>query len=469
MPGDSIGNIGLMPLVHDDLSVTTAYGIRIGPPAIDSLGIPVYDLKSMTTVGDTSVLRSPLLAGGWSLAHLDGQGGVSALVGADLKGARRWRILSVPEETIPADGQLAALTRLLGPPVVPRSGQAGPLIGFNGEMGQVFLVTIDGLPIQDLGGDARVKPYWLMPQARRGMVVGDTSFRQEHFHPSLGQLDDGTIVLVAGFDHSTLVRLEGFESIRRRDFGNIDLDDRAFQSLPGSVVQRGRREGREHLAIALLDADGAPRVDGRLDDWPATTDWAPIGDRARAAVCVAGDRLYAAFRTGEPGLLDSATGGDVRYQFKHGGALDLMIATNHNRDRRHNEAEPGDQRLLITRVEGHPRAVLFRPRFAAASPAEQVVYQSPIGNQKFDQVRDLSTAVALAAHEGDYEVGFPLDQIGLVPEKGREILGDIGILRGQSGQTVQRIYWNNLDTLLVSDLPSEARLQPGRWGVWKFD
>ena len=42
-----------------------------------------------------------------------------------------------------------------------------------------------------------------------------------------------------------------------------------------------------------------------------------------------------------------------------------------------------------------------------------------------------------------------------------ESLGDLGVPRGQSGQTVQRIYWNNLDTLLVSDLPSEARLQPG--------
>ncbi len=213
-PGDSIGNIGLMPLVHDDLSLTTAYGVKIGAPTIDSQGIPVYDLKSTTVVGDTSVLRSPLLAGGWALGYLDGEGGVGALVGADLKGARRWRINSVAEQLIPADGQLAALTRPLGPPVQPRAGQAGPLIGFNGEMGQVFLVTIDGLPIQELGGDARVKPYWRMPRARPGMVIEGISFEQEHFHPSLGQLADGTIILTAGFDHSSLLRLEGLESVR---------------------------------------------------------------------------------------------------------------------------------------------------------------------------------------------------------------------------------------------------------------
>jgi hypothetical protein len=27
---------------------------------------------------------------------------------------------------------------------------------------------------------------------------------------------------------------------------------------------------------------------------------------------------------------------------------------------------------------------------------------------------------------------------------------------------------DNLDTLLVSGLPGKARLQPGRWGIWRF-
>lgn len=469
MPGDSIGNIGLMPLVHDDLSVTTSYGTRLGAPAINAQGVPVYDLKSITTVGDTAVLRSPLVAGGWALSDLDGEGGVDALVGADLKGAKRWRINSIPQQVIPSEGQLAALTRPLGPPVQPRTGEAGPLIGFSGEMGQVFLVTIDGLPIQDLGGDARVKPYWRMPQARRGMIVEGISFQQEHFHPSLGQLADGTIVLVAGFEHSSLLRLEGLESVRRHDFSRLDLDDAALQSLPDHVSEPVRKESRQHLAIALKDSTGAPRVDGQLDDWPGTTAWAPIGDRASASVCVAGDRLYAAFRTGEPGLLETAAGGDVRYQFKHGGALDLMIGSDRGIERRGNVPAPGDTRLLVTRVEGRPRAVLYRPLAAGAPASEQVVYQSPIGKQSFDQVLDVSDAIALGGRGGDYEFSIPLERIGLKPEKGREILGDLGILRGQGGQTVQRIYWNNFDTLLVSDLPSEARLQPGRWGVWRFE
>ncbi len=318
-PSDSIGGIGLMPLVHADLSVTTSYGIKIAPPVIDSNGVPIYDLKTVTTVGDTSVLRSPLVAGGWALASRDGHDSVEALLGVDLQGGRRWRINSVPERLIAPEGQLASLTRVLGPPVSPRTGEAGPLVAFSGEMGQVFLITMDGLPIQDLGGDARVKPYWRAAHAERGMIVGGISFQQEHFHPTLGQLADGTTILVAGFAHSSLLRLEGLESVRRVAFGKLELSESALETVSAQLREVVPSEGQQHLAVAVRDARSAPTIDGRLEDWPENTAWAAIGDRARAAVCIAGDRLFAAFRTDDPGLLETAAGGDVRYQFKHGG------------------------------------------------------------------------------------------------------------------------------------------------------
>jgi hypothetical protein len=31
------------------------------------------------------------------------------------------------------------------------------------------------------------------------------------------------------------------------------------------------------------------------------------------------------------------------------------------------------------------------------------------------------------------------------------------------------VYWNNKGAQIVSDLPSEARLEPVNWGVWRFD
>jgi hypothetical protein len=103
-----------------------------------------------------------------------------------------------------------------------------------------------------------------------------------------------------------------------------------------------------------------------------------------------------------------------------------------------------------------------------APKGRDVLYQSPIGRVHFDEVADISGSVVLAGHDGVFEFSVPLGVLGLRPEKGAEILGDLGILRGDGAQTTRRIYWNNLDTGLVSDLPSEARLRPTNWGVWRF-
>jgi hypothetical protein len=76
--------------------------------------------------------------------------------------------------------------------------------------------------------------------------------------------------------------------------------------------------------------------------------------------------------------------------------------------------------------------------------------------------------VQVAEQNGDVELSLPLELIGLTPRLDQQLHADLGVLRGNGTQTIQRSYWNNLDTAIVSDIPSEARLQPANWGVWKF-
>jgi hypothetical protein len=184
-------------------------------------------------------------------------------------------------------------------------------------------------------------------------------------------------------------------------------------------------------------------------------------------VIVADGQLYAAFRTGDPSAL-SNSGGDIRYLFKTGGALDLMIGTDPGADRKRRTPAPGDLRLLLTRVQGHTKAVLFRAISPGVPKGRDVTYQSPVGKTNFDEVEDISSRLQLAESAGDFELSLPLEILGLRPVVGAEILGDLGLLRGDGSQTTQRIYWNNLATTLVSDIPSEARLEPGNWGIWKI-
>jgi hypothetical protein len=49
------------------------------------------------------------------------------------------------------------------------------------------------------------------------------------------------------------------------------------------------------------------------------------------------------------------------------------------------------------------------------------------------------------------------------------IRGDVGVLRGNGFQTLQRVYWSNKATGLVSDAPTEADLTPQFWGEMRFE
>src|SRR5262249_27117388 len=122
-----------------------------------------------------------------------------------------------------------------------------------------------------------------------------------------------------------------------------------------------------------------------------------------------------------------------------------------------------------TKVDGRAVAALYRAIAPGAPESQRVIYESPIGRVVFEQVLDVSKTVALAAHNGNVEWSIPLAVIGLKPAKGMELLGDIGWLRGNGRQTVQRLYWNNFNTVTVSDLPTEARIEPAHWGIWKIE
>ena len=46
--------------------------------------------------------------------------------------------------------------------------------------------------------------------------------------------------------------------------------------------------------------------------------------------------------------------------------------------------------------------------------------------------------------------------------------GDIGVLVGNGVETSARLYWANDSAGIVSDIPSEAKLVPANWGLWRF-
>ena len=162
--------------------------------------------------------------------------------------------------------------------------------------------------------------------------------------------------------------------------------------------------------------------------------------------------------------------------FKTGGGLDLMIGAP-GADPKRAKPVAGDQRLFVTRVGGKTLAVLYRA--VVPGTREPVPFSSPARTITIDRVEDVSADVQLAsAVERDekgktrlatYELSVPLARLGWNPAEGGPMQGDIGVLRGNGFQTLQRVYWNNKATGITADVPSEAELTPRLWGRWRVE
>jgi hypothetical protein len=109
----------------------------------------------------------------------------------------------------------------------------------------------------------------------------------------------------------------------------------------------------------------------------------------------------------------------------------------------------------------------------AAPKTENKTYSSPVGSVKFDSVAVLdSTKVVITKSAKGYtvEASIPLAALGLKPEAGLEIRGDVGFISSDAGGLINtaRTYWSNKNTGLVNDLPGEAAIRPGDWGSMQF-
>ena len=236
-------------------------------------------------------------------------------------------------------------------------------------------------------------------------------------------------------------------------------------------TQRQQNQGRGVLEIALRRT--APVVDGKLDDWIDAT-WVDIDKsgvpanfnsnskpyNVTCALAIAGDRLYAAFRTGDEKLLRNS--GEVQMRHSRPEARSSHAWDQWGRGPKRSAPAAGDLRLLVTSAHGRPLAVLYRP--VVPGTKNPVPFSSPWRTITLDRADDVSAQVQLAGAGGNYELSIPLAVLGLEPRAGQSLKGDVGILRGDGATTTARIYWSNKATGITADVPSEAMLTPQLWG-----
>jgi hypothetical protein len=376
-------------------------------------------------------------------------------------------------------GEIIGATRLLGGFVTPRSSDVGRVWAINGNQGDIYLFTADGLFIAQLFQDFRVGKPWNLPYARRNTLLNDLTLGGENFFPSITQTPDGNIYLVDG-SRTSIVRIDGLNTLRKLEAMPLEVTvdqlrqaqsfltqrEASRQSLLGPQtldvkIQAGPQPQLKDLAASLQSAQWAT-VDSRITQ----VGWNRKSDVVEAAISISGDRLFADFRTNDPNLLANS-GAVTNAPFKTGGALDLMIGTDPKANPKRSKPVAGDIRLLVYQVKGQTKALLYRA--VVPGTRNPVPFSSPSQTITLDQVQDVSDQVQLFSANGNYAFSIPLKTLGLSPAAGQSVKADIGILRGNNGiQTNQRAYWSNKATGITSDVPSEAELTPELWGTWVF-
>jgi len=495
--GITVGDDGSFLVSHLGPDPDHQHATRFKPVRFTEQGAPVYDIASGEALAPAQFPGGDggdqLLAGtdGW-LVMTSAPPPFSKLgLGGAKNGIPAWSYPSLwpglhpsHNAAVPTEpGMLVGTTRLLGDLVTSKGSEAGPLFFINSNQGNIYAFTQDGLFVANLFGDFRQVPYWEMPAPARGMRVNDLSLGGENFFPSVAQTSEGQVYLNTGATMS-IVRVNNLDTIRMIAPFPLQITAEDLKKAQGFVMAREAirqaEQGSGVLAVAI--GGSAPAVDGNLDDW-GHAQWAPIDHRGTAAwfnsdakpwdvdgaVAVANGKLYAAWKTGDPKLIQNA--GDIpNALFKSGGALDLMIGADPTAKPNRPAPVAGDERLLVSLVGGKKRALLYRAVVAGTAEKDKVPFNAPWHGITLDRVDDVSDQVELAADKaGNYEIAVPLSVFGLKPQAGMRIKGDIGILRGDGKQTTQRIYWANKATAMVSDVPSEAELTPALWGTWEFD
>lgn len=487
--------------VMPDLSFCVAQlngaAMQFSPVSFTADGIPVYQIDKRKVLvkgvqppgssGGNQVLVTP---DGWTVVTQ----GIQPFHRYSLSGAKDGKPMwsypdlwpglhaghSAPVPSFP--GELIAATRLLGGTFTLKGTDAGPLWAINSNHGMVYIFTADGLFVSTLFEPMRTGKPWNMPVAERGMSLKGISLREENFWPGITATAAGEVYLVDG-DRSSIVKLDGLQSIERLPLTKIEVTGEdlkksiAFQV--STETARQQNAGNGVLKAVIMNTPVV--VDGKLDDWKDAA-WVDIDKRGvranfnsnskpynvTGAAAVSGERLYAAYRTGDAALLRNS-GEIATAPFKTGGALDLMISTSPGADVKRSVPVAGDMRLLVTLVKGKPHALLYRAVVPGTKEADEIPFSSPWRTVTFDRVDDITAQVEFAqGNDGNFEIAVPLSVLGLKPVLGMSVKGDIGILRGDGSQTLSRMYWNNKSTTIVSDVPSEAELTPGLWGTWEF-
>jgi hypothetical protein len=338
----------------------------------------------------------------------------------------------------------------------------GGLMLLNGNKGTRYLFTVDGLFVMELFGDMRTHPATQnLAAAERGMVFSENSLCDECFYGWFGDVA-GRPHLIEGKDSLNICELRGAETIARLDGGALHL---AASPPPLSTVPRSERG-----PARTVKAGGF----GLTHDWwkMVPCSFPEVDPVARFSIGWNENRLTLHYDVDDPTPFENA--GEAQHTLFHSGdALDFRWEGDPKADPKRRAPVSGDQRLVIAPIGGKPVVV----RYVFVDPAAKtppVEFVSPAGRVSVARVETVKDAkVEVKRRKGGYaaRIDIPWKSLGeKVPFSGGIRRADAGVIFGDAAgaRAMRRQYLFDPGSQEVSDIPSEVKTDPSKWGTFSF-
>ncbi len=288
---------------------------------------------------------------------------------------------------LPRTGVLQGVLGILG---IARFDHQADVFFLNGNHGRCFLMTSDGLYLDEVFSDVRVS--YLKNEYRLGGEI---------FGGCFGRFGtNGDYYVQIGHGPYRIYRLNGIGQAKRIS-GKIDV----------SAEQIAAAERRSLREVAETRAEKKLIV-------PGTITWDQSGRfKAGLSISLAGDALHLVWRVQDPSPWIN-TGRDWRMLFATGDTVDLQIGADPAADPKRTRPVVGDKRLMIAPYEGKTIAVLYEHR--KPDGKNPVDFTSPWRGERVDNVVRIDTVkIDVQTSNGRYVIDaqIPLSVLGLTPSE----------------------------------------------------
>ncbi len=443
-----------------DMTLLSPNGLLFPLQGISPQGVPLYDFANPMAVADWPEFSKAANANGTPVIDLAGN--VSNGIDYRTVDGRRG---AYPNPYGRHDAPAAQRGVLIAPfranGVVEAVPGVGSMTALGGDRGEWFLMSMDGLFVsslcQDIKGNVTLDETFIGAESFGGFIWRDTL--------------TGKVLVQLGGASYRIMEVTGLQSCVRQQVV-LDVTDEQVRQGVALVQRRQQSEAVEPDSVRIatlrsVPAEAAPVVQslsvplipGALDVRVTEKGNPAVG--WRAALARHGRDLVVAWQ-----VADASPWQNGEQRFTHafigGDAVDLKLDVPGR----------GPVRLLVAPLDGKATAIYSQAK--AEIPRNRTTYvvaNNPANATTLDVVEVLKSARI------DTKVGFnsytvllrvPLADLGLdprtVPEQG--LRGVVGVIYSDpSGRNrAARLYWHDKQTGMVSDVPSEARLNPKRWG-----